>query len=199
MQRADVAIIGGGPGGSSTAAFLADRGVSVALFERETFPRFHVGESLMPATMLLLQDLGVRHEIDAHGFQLKYGAAFINEENGDTQTMETFSSMALLAYAQLDTVDADARYHAALLRVHTGDTAGALALADSIEAEVPTHLFGSVVRGMVARFGGDQAGLKAAEAKFLRNWDAEMAAGRREYGEHRGMLDEFRQRAGAGS
>ena len=86
MQRADVAIIGGGPGGSSTAAFLADRGLSVALFERETFPRFHVGESLMPATMLLLQELGVRQEIDAHGFQLKYGAAFIDEENGGTRT-----------------------------------------------------------------------------------------------------------------
>ena len=87
MERADVAIVGGGPGGSSTAAFLAERGLSVALFERETFPRFHVGESLMPATMLLLEELGVRHEIDARGFQLKYGAAFIDEENGGkTQT-----------------------------------------------------------------------------------------------------------------
>ena len=86
MLRADVAIIGGGPGGSSTAAFLADRGLSVALFERETFPRFHVGESLMPATMLLLEQLGVRQEIDNHGFQVKYGASFIDEENGATQT-----------------------------------------------------------------------------------------------------------------
>jgi flavin-dependent dehydrogenase len=86
MQRADVAIIGGGPGGSSTAAFLAERGLTVALFEREPFPRFHVGESLMPATMLLLEELGVRQEIDAHGFQLKYGASFIDEENGGTQT-----------------------------------------------------------------------------------------------------------------
>jgi flavin-dependent dehydrogenase len=86
MQRADVAIIGGGPGGSSTAAFLAERGFSVAVFEREAFPRFHVGESLMPATMLLLEELGVRHEIDARGFQLKYGASFIDEENGGTQT-----------------------------------------------------------------------------------------------------------------
>jgi flavin-dependent dehydrogenase len=86
MQRADVAIIGGGPGGSSTAAFLAERGLSVALFEREPFPRFHVGESLMPATMLLLEEMGVRQEIDAYGFQLKYGASFIDEENGSTQT-----------------------------------------------------------------------------------------------------------------
>jgi Double zinc ribbon len=132
-------------------------------------------------------------------FNRLYNRVMTAAENGDTQTMETFSSMALLAYAQLDTVDADARYHAALLRVHTGDTGGALALADSIEAESPTHLFGPVVRAMVARFGGDQPGLKAAETRFLRNWDAEMAAGRREYGEHRAMLDEFRQRAASGS
>ena len=132
-------------------------------------------------------------------FNRLYNRVMAAAENGDTQTMETFSSMALLAYAQLDTVDADARYHAALLRVHTGDTGGALALADSIEAETPTHLFGPVVRAMVARFGSDQPELKAAEARFLRNWDAEMAAGRREYGEHRAMLDEFRQRAASGS
>jgi flavin-dependent dehydrogenase len=86
MQRADVVVVGGGPGGSSTAAFLAERGLSVALFERETFPRFHVGESLMPATMLVLEEMGLRHEIDGRGFQLKYGAAFIDEENGTTQT-----------------------------------------------------------------------------------------------------------------
>lgn len=132
-------------------------------------------------------------------FNRLYNRVMTAAENGDTQTMETFSSMALLAYAQLDTVDADARYHAALLRVHTGDTGGALALADSIEVETPTHLFGPVVRAMVARFSGDQPELKAAEARFLRNWDAEMAAGRREYGEHRAMLDEFRQRATSGS
>ena len=132
-------------------------------------------------------------------FNRLYNRVMTAAENGDTQTMETFSSMALLAYAQLDTVDADARYHAALLRVHSGDTNGALALADSIEAETPTHLFGPVVRAMVGRFGGDQAALKAAEARFLRDWDAEMAAGRREYGEHRAMLDEFKQRAANGS
>jgi flavin-dependent dehydrogenase len=84
MQHVDVAVVGGGPGGSSVATFLADRGLTVALFERETFPRFHVGESLMPATMLLLQEMGVRAEVDARGFQLKYGAAFIDEENGGT-------------------------------------------------------------------------------------------------------------------
>jgi flavin-dependent dehydrogenase len=77
----DVIVIGGGPGGSSAAGFLASRGLRVALFEREVFPRFHVGESLMPATMLLLDQLGVREKVEKAGFQVKYGAAFIDEMN----------------------------------------------------------------------------------------------------------------------
>jgi flavin-dependent dehydrogenase len=86
MDTFDVVVLGGGPGGSSTASFLAEAGLSVALFERERFPRFHVGESLMPATMLLLEQLGARAEIESRGFQLKYGASFIDEESGEEQT-----------------------------------------------------------------------------------------------------------------
>jgi flavin-dependent dehydrogenase len=86
MDTFDVVVLGGGPGGSSAASFLAEAGLSVALFERERFPRFHVGESLMPATMLLLEQLGARGEIESRGFQLKYGASFIDEESGEEQT-----------------------------------------------------------------------------------------------------------------
>ena len=87
METFDVVVVGGGPGGSSTATFLADGGLRVALFERERFPRFHVGESLMPATMLLLEELGAKAAIEERGFQLKYGASFIDEENNAaTQT-----------------------------------------------------------------------------------------------------------------
>ncbi len=86
METFDVVVVGGGPGGSSTSTFLADGGLRVALFERERFPRFHVGESLMPATMLLLEELGARAAIEERGFQLKYGASFIDEENNATQT-----------------------------------------------------------------------------------------------------------------
>jgi flavin-dependent dehydrogenase len=87
METFDVVVVGGGPGGSSTATFLADGGLRVALFERERFPRFHVGESLMPATMLLLEELGAKAAIEERGFQLKYGATFIDEDNNAaTQT-----------------------------------------------------------------------------------------------------------------
>ncbi len=87
MDTFDVVVVGGGPGGSSTSTFLADGGLRVALFERERFPRFHVGESLMPATMLLLEELGAKAAIEERGFQLKYGATFIDEDNNAaTQT-----------------------------------------------------------------------------------------------------------------
>jgi flavin-dependent dehydrogenase len=81
----DVLVVGGGPGGSSAAGFLARGGLKVALFEREAFPRFHVGESLMPATMLLLDQLGAREKVDKAGFQLKLGAMFVDE----THDLET--------------------------------------------------------------------------------------------------------------
>lgn len=82
----DVVVVGGGPGGSSTATFLANGGLRVALFEREAFPRFHVGESLMPAVMLLLEQLGAREAVERAGFQVKYGAMFFDQESTLTRT-----------------------------------------------------------------------------------------------------------------
>ena len=76
----DVAVIGGGPGGSSVATHLARGGLSVGLFERETFPRFKVGESLLPATMLLLERLGALEPVAEGGFQVKYGATFHDQD-----------------------------------------------------------------------------------------------------------------------
>jgi flavin-dependent dehydrogenase len=78
----DVAVVGGGPGGSTVATHLARGGLSVTLFEREVFPRFKVGESLVPATMLLLERLGVRDRVERGGFQVKYGATFHDQETG---------------------------------------------------------------------------------------------------------------------
>lgn len=59
----DVAIIGGGPGGAATAIYLRQKGYSVGLFEKEVFPRDHVGESLIPFTYYRLSELGVLDEI----------------------------------------------------------------------------------------------------------------------------------------
>jgi len=114
-------------------------------------------------------------------------------ESGDSVTVGRFAPMVFQAYQQLDTVDADARYHAAVLQLHVrGDTAAALRLADTVLATNPHHLFGHLIRGMAARLSGDQALLARAQAGFLAAWDREMKAGRPEYRDHQAMLEQFR-------
>ncbi|HET9524235.1 MAG TPA: NAD(P)/FAD-dependent oxidoreductase [Terrimicrobiaceae bacterium] len=70
----DVAIIGGGPAGSIAAASLSRAGRKVAVFEREKFPRFHIGESLLPFSMEAFARLGLMPKLEAAGFVCKHGA-----------------------------------------------------------------------------------------------------------------------------
>lgn len=81
VLKADVIIIGGGPGGSTTATMLARKGWQVLLFEREHFPREHVGESLLPATLPVLDELGVLPAVQAAGFLPKQGATMVWGKN----------------------------------------------------------------------------------------------------------------------
>ena len=90
----DVVVIGGGPGGSTVATHLARGGLDVGLFEREAFPRFKVGESLVPATMLLLERLGVLDPVARSGFQVKYGATFLDQETGFGHSFYFLTGMA---------------------------------------------------------------------------------------------------------
>src|SRR2546425_6237223 len=69
----DVAIIGGGPAGSTAAALLARARRRVILFEREKFPRFHIGESLLPFSMKAFTRLGLHEKILRAGFMKKFG------------------------------------------------------------------------------------------------------------------------------
>jgi hypothetical protein len=128
-------------------------------------------------------------------FNRLYNRVMQAAQSGDEASVSRFTPMALLAYAQLDTVDADARYHAALLQAHTGEIDAAGALADSILAGDPGHLFGYVVRGTVARFRKDQEALNQAYSAFLKRFDSEMKRGRPEYAEHRTSVDGFRRAA----
>ena len=73
----DVAIIGGGPAGSTAAALLARAGRRVVLFEREKFPRFHIGESLLPFSMKAFTRLGLQEKFLSAGFLKKYGGEIV--------------------------------------------------------------------------------------------------------------------------
>src|SRR5258705_6333407 len=76
-EQCDVVVIGGGAGGSTTAALLAQRGHRVVLVEKDSHPRFHIGESLLPANLPLFEKLGVAAEMERIGM-VKNGATFVS-------------------------------------------------------------------------------------------------------------------------
>ncbi|HET9139713.1 NAD(P)/FAD-dependent oxidoreductase [Actinophytocola sp.] len=71
-----ILVVGGGPAGSTAAGLLAKQGFQVTLLERDVFPRYHIGESILPSCRPIFELLGVWDKINAHGFQPKGGAYF---------------------------------------------------------------------------------------------------------------------------
>ena len=77
LSQCDVVVIGGGPAGSTAGALLAQRGYKVVVLEKEHHPRCHIGESLLPANLPLLEKLGVADAVRAIGME-KWGAEFVS-------------------------------------------------------------------------------------------------------------------------
>ena len=78
MQTPDVVVIGGGPAGATASTILAQHGLKVALYERERFPRFHIGESLIPETYWVLKRLNMLPKMQQSHFVKKYSVQFVN-------------------------------------------------------------------------------------------------------------------------
>lgn len=113
-------------------------------------------------------------------------------EMGVRDTAVMFSTMALQAYAMLDGLDDDARFHIGLVQMVAGNPAAALAQADTIAAGTPTHLFAAMLRADAYRSTGDSAAMRRAEDAYLQNFDAELAAARPGYEHHRTWLQTYR-------
>lgn len=79
-SRCDVLVVGGGPAGSTVAALLARQGRRVVLLEKSHHPRFHIGESLLPANVPLFEQLGLRDAVAAIGVE-KWGVEFVSPQH----------------------------------------------------------------------------------------------------------------------
>jgi len=84
VENPDVIVIGGGPAGSTTSTLIAQRGYRVQLFERDRFPRFHIGESLIPETYWVLQRLNMLPKMQASPFVKKYSVQFVNSKGRES-------------------------------------------------------------------------------------------------------------------
>src|SRR5438552_11024161 len=85
MASYDAVIIGGGPAGATVATLLAQAGHKVLLVERGRFPRFHIGESLMPETYWTFKRLGVLDRLKGSNFVRKYSVQFVTSSGKESQ------------------------------------------------------------------------------------------------------------------
>jgi len=128
------------------------------------------------------------------GFDRLYNRVMTAAEQGDTATVVRLTEHALAAYTQLDSMDTDGRYHAAVLHAQVGQYPEALALADTILARDRGDLLGLLIKGTVAELRQDPVALTKVRKDFLAAWPGRDPK-RTDYLDHQAMLDDFRKAA----
>jgi zinc ribbon protein len=113
------------------------------------------------------------------------------QEAGKTDSVRFFMPMALGAYEQLPALSLDAHFDVGLLKLAGGDAGGALAEADTIRREVPTHLFADILRARALEAQSNAGGAREAYQHFLKNEPSERARRRPEYADRATLLDAF--------
>lgn len=159
----DIIIIGGGPGGSSSAIYLSQKGYNVAVFEKEVFPRDHVGESLIPFTFYKMQELGIFEEVMQFATK-KPGVNFIDID-GKRQSVWCFNRI-LSGGAEMSIHTLRAPFDHALLKravatgasVFEGATVRSADLSDPESAAVKVTLRDGTEQTVRARFLIDASG-----------------------------------------
>jgi flavin-dependent dehydrogenase len=111
-DKGNVIIIGAGPAGSIAGALLSNNGFQVSILEREVFPRFSIGESLLPQCMEFIEQAGMLEAVKSAGFQLKTGAAFLHGDKHSEfcfadQFTSGFNSTYQVQRARFDALLAD--------------------------------------------------------------------------------------------
>lgn len=95
MDKYDVIVLGGGPGGSTVSTLLADSGKKVLLLEKDTFPRYHIGESLLSGTADLMKKIGVLEKVEADGYVKKWGVEWLWGKERDSWTVYFKDALAM--------------------------------------------------------------------------------------------------------
>ena len=151
----DVLVIGGGPGGSSAAAFARLKGLSVCLVEKDTFPRFHIGESLLPMGNSVLQASGAWPKVESAGFVRKLGAEFMLADGSEAKEI-VFAEGYVPGLESTFQVER-ARFDAILLD-HAGSLGADVRTGVTVRAVAPERDF---VAATLSRADGETSTLRA--------------------------------------
>lgn len=173
----DVVVVGAGPAGACAATLLAQAGLRVGVFERERFPRFHIGESLLPSCVPVLAAMGI--DLDAGGYLRKQGAEFYDERTGEYAYFAFADALPGLPHHayQVDRASFDDALAAAAREAGASVEFGVTVLAHAIDDRgvelqlVPTpeglgpdegHVRGGISRGVPSR-----AAARTVRARYL--------------------------------